>query len=106
MSLLEDKFTLGMRAIGADLVYQFKIPGSRYIWDAADKITKTLIEIDGGQWLKRSKAHGYGTGMERDCRKQNEAVLQGWRVLRFCTSLIDSGAYLDTMKEALRICGE
>jgi very-short-patch-repair endonuclease len=98
---LESKFELGIRALEITLIPQFKIPGSRYVWDYCHEPTRTLIEIDGGQWLHRSKAHGYGSGMERDCKKQNQAELQGWHVLRFCTSLIESGAYMDTMQELI-----
>ena len=49
---------------------------------------KVMIEIDGGQWKKDAKAHGYGRGAERDAVKQNAAILAGWRVFRFVPSMM------------------
>ncbi len=101
LSHLEARFRLLIEAAQIPMQYQYRLPGSRYIWDAAYLERRILIEVDGGQWLKRAKAHGYGEGMERDCRKQNEAALAGWRVLRFCTSMIADGSFMDTIDLAV-----
>lgn len=55
------------------------------------------IEIDGGTWRKGGGAHR-GTGFLRDLEKMREAVILGWRVLRFTPQERDDGTLLETLK--------
>lgn len=48
-----------------------------YCWESV----KIALEVEGGRWLRKG-AHNTGTALERDCAKYNEALLQGWIVLR------------------------
>jgi len=57
-----------------------------------------VAEIDGGQWV--NGRHNRGAGMERDYRKYNAALLLGWRVLHFCTSMVEDGSALETTLRA------
>lgn len=60
-----------------------------------------LIEIDGGTWS--GGRHVSGSGFEADCIKLNAATLAGYRVLRFTPSMVDSGAALAVVEEALGV---
>jgi hypothetical protein len=59
------------------------------------------VEVDGGTWA--GGRHTRGAGFERDCEKVNEAVLRGWRVLRFTTKQVDSGEALAWIERALGV---
>jgi len=41
------------------------------------------VEIQGGTWI--NGGHSRGSGFQKDCDKSNDAVLLGWRVLRYTT---------------------
>ena len=52
-------------------------------------------EIEGGQWIKGG--HTSGKGLQRDCEKNNFAVLHGWKLFRFSTSMIDESKYYNPL---------
>ena len=58
------------------------------------------IEAEG---LVRSGRGGHQTvkGFTANCEKYNEAILQGWMLLRFPVSQIRDGSYLKTVKRAI-----
>ena len=58
------------------------------------------IEAEG---LVRSGRGGHQTvkGFTANCEKYNEAILQGWILLRFPVSQIRDGSYLETVKRAI-----
>ncbi len=58
-----------------------------------------LVEVDGGTW--NGGRHTRGAGYEADCDKLNEAMLQGWRVLRVTGAHIKSGQAIEWIKRAL-----
>lgn len=68
--------------------------------DFAWHSVKIGIEIDGGENMLIG-GHTYGLGFVSDRVKQNAAVLQGWRVLRFVGSHItgDPNYVIRTIKE-------
>jgi len=45
--------------------------------------------------------HTRGSGFEKDCEKYNRAALMGWVVLRFTSTMINSGEAVKTIREAL-----
>lgn len=47
------------------------------------------VEIDGGTFC--GGRHVRPAGYEKDCEKINEAILLGWRVLRFTSRQVKSG---------------
>lgn len=82
------------------------LPGRKRLtpfrFDLAWEDRKLAVEIQGGSRLKGPRNyHGSGDGMLRDCEKLNEAVLQGWRVLKFTTEQVNDGRALDVLREAL-----
>lgn len=58
------------------------------------------VEIEGGIWMKGR--HTRGGGFTDDCRKYNEAMLMGWRVLRVVGAWVRNGEALRLIERALR----
>lgn len=61
---------------------------------------KIAAEVAGGTWT--FGGHSRGKGYESDCRKENAALLQGWRVFRFTTDMVHSLEAASVIEEALR----
>lgn len=55
-------------------------------------------EVDGGTFS--GGRHTRGTGYENDCEKLAEAVLRGWKVLRFTKGMIEDGRALEFLERA------
>lgn len=53
-----------------------------------------------GQGFRQGR-HTRGKGFEKDCEKYNEAVLQGWRVIRLTPRMLDDLVYLKRLFSAL-----
>lgn len=75
-------------------------PPRRWRFDLAWTDRKLAAEVDGGIW--KGGRHTRGKGFEADCEKLNTAALLGWRVLRFSTGMVRSGAALKCLETALR----
>jgi hypothetical protein len=56
------------------------------------------VECEGGTWSEGR--HVRGGGFEGDCEKYSEAALDGWRVLRVTTTMIDDGRALYFIERA------
>lgn len=63
--------------------YRFHKP-RRWRFDLAYPHLKIAIELEGAVWV--SGRHTRGSGFIGDCEKYNQAVLDGWRVLRYTTN--------------------
>jgi very-short-patch-repair endonuclease len=59
------------------------LPGRRFRWDFALPERRVLIEIQGGTYARTRTGHSTGAGLHRDYIKNNQAVINGWRVLYF-----------------------
>ena len=59
----------------------------------------TLIEIEGGVWVKGRHTRPYG--YENDCEKYNKAQLLGYKLIRFTTTMINNRPeyVIDILKE-------
>ena len=70
--------------------------------DFAHLPTRTLIEIEGGIFMKKGGRHNRGAGYAKDAEKYLEATLAGWTVLRLTGKQLEIGlierivAYLNT----------
>jgi len=73
--------------------YQFR-QGRKWRFDWCIPALRIAVEIDGGNWMcRRHKKTGHyiavgGHTQDADYRKLNAAVLKGWRVLRFTTTML------------------
>ncbi len=106
---LNDELAFQMDAVGITYKREYRaIPGRRYCWDflvfvvrkGDDEIPYWLIELNGGTWTRRG-GHSTGRGIQRDYRKANLAVLNGWRQLTFTADDVHSGEALKVIMQAL-----
>lgn len=77
-------------------------------FDVAWPDYRVAIEVNGGQWSKGDMGHNSGTGVERDARKSNDALLLGWDLLVFVTDHIEkqmNSYVLPTIRQALLLRG-
>jgi very-short-patch-repair endonuclease len=59
-----------------------------------------MVEVDGGTW--KNGRHTRGAGYAEDRIRDAEAVLLGWRVLRFTTDQVVDGTALKYIEAILR----
>lgn len=79
---------------------EFKFhPERKWRFDFAFPAEKLSIEVEGGTWS--NGRHSRGAGLEADCFKYNSGVLLGWRILRFTTEMVESGAAINDVLVAL-----
>lgn len=104
MSDLEDKFEEQLREAGADeeWVREHRFhPVRRFRFDFAWLRRLLAVEIDGGTW--KFGRHNRPDGFHKDCEKYNLAVMNGWKVLRFDSQMVDDGTAAATTLEALAL---
>lgn len=117
VSNLEETLALHMRAAGLAPVREYRLfaelvgtgdglrqrlkdAGMRdFRFDFAFLDHKLLIEVDGATYS--GGRHVTGAGYEADCTKLNQAVLCGWRVLKFTSASVKSGVALQCIEAAL-----
>lgn len=91
MSPLEYKFAKLWSSLdnGITLEAEYSIPGlkKKYSYDFAHPLSKTLIEIQGGIWIKGG--HSTGSGITRDCQKSFQAIVAGFTLFHLTASMID-----------------
>lgn len=68
--------------------YEFDRPESGLQFDFCLPDIKVAIEVNGGQGRGNESGHSSWTGLERDARKQNAAVLKGWTLFWLPTSMV------------------
>jgi hypothetical protein len=95
---LESKFRLVAIGCGYDLGvefewarnYKFDLPDSGMEFDFCLPDLMVAIEVNGGQGRGNESGHSSWTGLERDARKQNAAVLKGWTLFWLPTSMVNA----------------
>lgn len=81
-------------------IQEFKFcEGRGWRFDFCWPSQSVAIEVDGAIWTKGR--HTYGKGYIEDCNKFNEAVLDGWIVLRVTKYHLVSGEAIVWLKRAL-----
>ena len=93
-----------LKCLGLKDVYlgvsQFKFhPTRQWAYDRGWPELMFVIDIDGGEWMKRS-GHNTGNGMRRDREKDCEALLAGYKIMRFTGDMVDEGvaaAYIEKL---------
>lgn len=81
--------------------YEFARPDRRWRFDFAWVAQRVGAEVDGGIHRLGGGRHQRGVGFERDIEKFNDAVLRGWRVLRFTPDHVRSGYAVGKLEEIL-----
>jgi hypothetical protein len=90
-SALEERFLFEWRKAGGGPLareYMFH-PVRKWRADFAHIESRTLIEVEGGIWMKKGR-HTTGAGFTEDCEKYLEAALHGWRCIRLVDSQLTS----------------
>ncbi len=102
-SKLESKFLLLWRvAQGPPLEREFRFhPERKWRADFAHPGSRTLIEVEGGIFLKGGGRHSRGTGYANDAEKYLEAALHGWTVLRLTERQLEIG-FIERIQALLR----
>jgi very-short-patch-repair endonuclease len=72
----------------------------RFRFDFAWPERKIAAEVDGGTFNRGR--HTRPTGYAKDAEKNNLAIVEGWRVLRFDQAMVKNGIALAFILEALR----
>jgi len=89
-SHLEDQFLLLIRADklpAPEREYKFDSK-RRWRFDFAWPDKKIAVEIEGGVWLRSGGRHSRGKGFIGDCEKYNQAIMLGWKVLRYTAEIM------------------
>ena len=92
-SKLESKFLFLWRvAQGPALEREHKFhPTRKWRADFAHLDSRTLIEIEGGIFIRGGGRHTRGAGYANDAEKYLEAALAGWTVLRLTERQLEIG---------------
>lgn len=100
VSKLEQRFALIWRSLdGPALEREFRFhPTRKWRADFAHLPSRTLIEIEGGIWIRGR--HTSPRGFIADAEKYLEATLGGWRVLR----LVDQQIKAPTIQRIVAMC--
>ena len=107
----EETLALHCRALGlGEPVREYLFAGSikrRWRFDFAWVGEKVAVEVEGlamrrigGRMLSTGR-HSSITGFEGDCEKYNQAVLMGWRVLRFSPGQVKRGEAVEVVRQVL-----
>jgi very-short-patch-repair endonuclease len=100
VSKLEQRFEFLWRLLnGPDLEREYRFhPTRKWRADFAHLPSRTLIEIEGGIWVRGR--HTTPRGFAADAEKYLEATLDGWRVLR----LVDQQIKAPTIERIVALC--
>ena len=102
MSALEDELAQQLRLAGLpEPVREFRFhPATKERFDFAWPALMLAVEVEGGTW--NNGAHVRPVKYAKDCIKYNEALLLGWRVLRFTREHVQDGRALRYVEMALK----
>lgn len=102
MSGIEDTFAFQLTASGIEFVREWRaIKDRRFRFDFWFVGHSLLAEIQGGTWMEGKTGHSSGTGIRRDCEKNNLAVEFGYKVLHFTTDMVRDGEALATVERMI-----
>jgi very-short-patch-repair endonuclease len=71
----------------------------RWRLDLGYRAQRIGVEIMGGTYSHGR--HVRGVGYREDCEKSNEALVLGWRILRFTGDQVTDGTALQTLERVL-----
>ena len=91
-SALEEMLFLQIRALKLpEPIREHRFhPTRRWRFDAAWPEFMLAVEVEGGQWLKKSR-HTTGSGFTADLEKYHHGMELGWNIYRCSAELINDG---------------
>jgi len=100
MSDLEETLAWMLKAERIPYEREFRFhPPRRWRFDFALE-HKVAIEVEGGIWS--GGRHTRGAGFTADCRKYNQAIIDGWKLFRVTEEMINSGEILEIVRVVMR----
>lgn len=94
-------FTAHLQHEGIEFEQEYKFhPKRKWRADFALKNYKILVEIEGGVYT--NGRHTRGSGFVKDCEKYNNAVMLGWKVLRFPTHEVMDNTAIEFLVEYIK----
>lgn len=97
MSNGESTLEFQLKAYKIEYVREYRFhPERRWRADFYLPQHNVLVEIEGGTWV--NGAHNRPKHYESDCIKYNAATLAGYRVLRYTTDMVKSGAAIEQIR--------
>lgn len=69
--------------------YKFALPEFKYRADFAYLPAMVIVECDGGVYKQGGGGHNRGAAYEADRRRDLEAMIRGWLVIRLSTTLVE-----------------
>ena len=97
----EEAFALHCRAEKLEPIRELQFhPDRKWRFDFAFVSEKIAVEIEGGLFV--GGGHSRGKGYESNLEKYNQAVLMGWRVLRYSTDMVMRGDAINEVLVALQ----
>lgn len=100
MSIIEYFF----RENEIDFIKEYKFHSKRkWRFDYALIDLKIAIEVEGGNFIQGR--HNRGKGYEKDCEKYREAVILGWKLLRYTTNELNENPHriIDDIQRIIKI---
>ena len=72
-------------------IRQYKFhPSRNYEADFCNPSILLILEVDGGTWMDKG-GHTTGTGYEHDRERDLEALMLGYKVMRFVPDMVNDG---------------
>lgn len=100
-SVGEETLALHLKAKGIMFTREWRFhPTRKWRFDFIVN-NKLAIEVDGGNRMVRNGAAVGSHTKAQDYMKLNEAVILGWRVLRFTPAQVKSGYAIDAIRRAM-----
>jgi very-short-patch-repair endonuclease len=95
----EDELARQLHALGIPFEHQFRWnPNRRFKADF--RVEGWLIEVEGGAW---NGGHRRGAEANKDCERHNDAMMTGFRTLRFTPHMVETGEALACIEAALKV---
>jgi len=70
--------------------------------DLAIPDLKIGVEVNGGQYAGRRSGHGSISGLERDAKKTNQAIMLGWRVFVITSTMANCAEELQKIADFIK----
>jgi very-short-patch-repair endonuclease len=90
-----------LKELGIATIPEYRFdPERQFRFDLASLEFRVGFEVDGGMFRG---GHKRGEALEGDYEKQNEAQLQGWKIIRFTNRQVLTGQAKEFMKKWLEV---
>jgi very-short-patch-repair endonuclease len=96
----EDELARQLSALGIDFETQYRWTPNRRFKADFYLGQHWLCEVEGGAW---SGGHRRGAEANKDCERHNDAMMMGFRTLRFTPYMVETGEAIAVIEAALEL---